>query len=145
MKKSLILLLLFSVLSISTLILGACSKEGSAEGTDKESSSSAPVPPILITAQEAKEMMDADSSALILDVRTLDEYNEGHIKGALLIPDSEISERALQEIPDLSTTILIYCRSGRRSALAAQKLSELGYTKVYDFGGIVDWSYETVK
>lgn len=145
MKKILILLLLFSALCISTLILSACSKEGSDEGTDKESSSSDPVAPILITAQEAKEMMDADSSALVLDVRTLDEYNEGHIKDALLIPDSEISERALQEIPDLSTTILVYCRSGRRSALAAQKLSELGYTKVYDFGGIIDWPYETVK
>lgn len=98
-----------------------------------------------ITAEEAKSMMEKEGGYLLLDVRTQSEYDEGHIEGALLIPDSEIFSRAEEEISDKDTLILVYCRSGRRSKLAAQSLTDLGYTKVYEFGGIADWPYETVK
>lgn len=90
-------------------------------------------------------MMDKDANVVILDVRTLDEYNEGHIDKAILIPDTEIKDQAETTLTDKSATILVYCRSGRRSALASATLVELGYTNVYDFGGIIDWTYEIVK
>lgn len=97
-----------------------------------------------ITANEAKDMMDQDSTITVLDVRTEEEYNTGHIEGAILIPDTEILEKAEETLTDKSSTILVYCRSGRRSALAAANLVELGYTNVYDFGGIIDWNYDIV-
>lgn len=95
----------------------------------------------VITAELAKQMIDTNSNLTILDVRTLDEYNSGHIKDAILLPYDEVPEKSKQLLPDKDTVILVYCRSGRRSALAAQSLSELGYSKVYDFGGILDWKY----
>lgn len=98
-----------------------------------------------ITAEEAKEMMQADKNYIILDVRTLEEYNEGHIKGATLLADNEFKEKAESTLPHKEATILVYCRSGRRSAAAARELINMGYTNVYDFGGIIDWPYEVVK
>lgn len=97
-----------------------------------------------ITPKEALEMME-NGDHLLLDVRSESEFWEIRIDGATLIPDSEISARAQAEIPDKDTTILIYCRSGRRSKNAALELIEMGYTNVYDFGGIIDWPYETVE
>ncbi len=97
-----------------------------------------------ISAVTAKEMIDKDDSIIILDVRTKDEFDEGHIKNALLLPDTEVEDKAQELLPDKDATILIYCRSGRRSALSATKLDELGYTNVYDFGGIIDWPYDIV-
>ena len=96
-----------------------------------------------ITAQEAKEIMDAEEGYIILDVRTQAEYDEKHIPGAVLIPDYEIKERAEEELTDKDQLILVYCRSGRRSKLAAEALVELGYTNIKEFGGIIDWPYET--
>lgn len=98
-----------------------------------------------ISAEEAKEVMQSGNHYVILDVRTLDEYNEGHIEGAVLLPDNELEEKAESTLPDKEATILVYCRSGRRSVAAAQDLINMGYTNVYDFGGIVDWPYEVVK
>lgn len=98
-----------------------------------------------ISAEEAKEMMQADKNYIILDVRTIDEYNEGHIEGATLLPDNELEEKAESTLPDKEATILVYCRSGRRSAEATKELIKMGYTNVYDFGGIIDWTYEVVK
>ena len=95
-----------------------------------------------ITAQEAKKVMDSCTGYIILDVRSRQEYEEGHIPGAMLIPDSEIKDRAEAELPDKAQLILVYCRSGRRSKLAAQALVELGYTNIMEFGGIIDWPYE---
>lgn len=102
--------------------------------------------PILkeITAEEAKMMMEKLDKYVILDVRTEEEYAQGHIKGAILIPDYEVETKAEELLEDKSETLLIYCRSGRRSALAAEALNGLGYTSVYDFGGIIDWPYEIV-
>lgn len=98
---------------------------------------------ISISAEEAKEMMN--SECIILDVRTDEEFAEGHIENAILIPVTEISERAETELPDKKQLILVYCRSGNRSKTAASQLAELGYDNVYEFGGINDWPYETVK
>ena len=95
-----------------------------------------------ITAQEAREIMDTEEGYIILDVRTQAEYDEKHIPGAVLIPDYEIKERAEEELTDKDQLILVYCRSGRRSKLAAEALVELGYTNIKEFGGIIDWSYE---
>lgn len=98
-----------------------------------------------ITTKEAKEIMDTETGYIILDVRTPDEFNTGHIENAVLIPDYEISKKAEEVLPDKEQMILVYCRSGRRSASAADKLAKLGYTNVINFGGILDWKYETVK
>ncbi len=99
---------------------------------------------VKISAQEAKKMMDA-GGVVILDVRTQEEYAEGHIADAILLPDSEVASRAAEVLPDKEAPVLVYCRSGRRSALAAQSLKDLGYSRIYDFGGIQDWPFETVK
>lgn len=97
-----------------------------------------------LSAQEAKEIIDSRDGVTVLDVRTEEEYLSGHIPDAVLLPNESISDKRPELLPDLDAEILVYCRSGRRSALAAQKLSELGYTNIYDFGGIIDWPYETV-
>lgn len=94
-----------------------------------------------ITAEEAKEIMDSGEEVVILDVREQDEYDEGHIPGAVLIPYTEIENKAEEILPDKDKQILVYCRSGRRSKIAAESLGKLGYT-VKEFGGIIDWQYE---
>lgn len=98
-----------------------------------------------ITPESAKSLMDSETDYIILDVRTASEYSEGHIQNAVLIPDYEIEARAQGELKDKNQLILVYCRSGRRSKIAAQTLADLGYTNVNEFGGIIDWPYETVK
>jgi rhodanese-related sulfurtransferase len=128
-KNVMILLLVFLIITLS----GCSSKKESSEpGYTK------------ITSENAKEMIDKDNTITILDVRTEEEYNTGHIDGAILIPDNEILESSENILPDKSATILVYCRSGRRSALAAVDLVELGYSNIYDFGGIIDWEYDIV-
>lgn len=96
-----------------------------------------------ISAEEAEGMMVGEY--ILLDVRTEEEYRQERIDGAILIPDTEIAERAETELPDKGALILVYCRSGRRSELAAKELINQGYTNVYDFGGIIDWPYETIE
>ena len=98
-----------------------------------------------ISPSEAKEIMDSNENVIILDVRELYEYEEGHIKGAVLIPYTEIENRAATELPDKESVILVYCRSGRRSKIAAQTLADLGYKNVMEFGGINDWEYGIEK
>ena len=95
-----------------------------------------------ITAAEAKQIMDSEEGYTILDVRTQEEYDEGHIPGAVLIPNTELEERAEEVLTDKDQLILVYCHSGRRSKLAAKILAELGYTNIREFGGILDWPYE---
>ena len=96
-----------------------------------------------ITQDEAKELMQADNDSVIVDVRRQDEYDSGHIPGAILIPNESISTERPKALPDLNQIILIYCRSGRRSKEASQKLADMGYTNIYEFGGIIDWNGET--
>ena len=98
-----------------------------------------------ISGAEAKALMDSESGYIIIDARTQSEYDEGHIPGAILIPEYEIADRAEKELPDKDQLILVYCRSGRRSKIAAEELVKLGYTNVKEFGGIIDWEYEVVK
>ena len=127
MMKKLIFLLL------AVMLLTAC-------GQDKENDQGAVY--VNITAEEAKQIMDSEEGYIILDVRTQEEYDQGHIPGAILIPDTEIKARAEEVLTDKDQLILVYCRSGRRSKLAAEALVELGYTNIKEFGGIIDWSYE---
>ena len=125
--KKLILLLL------AVMLLTAC-------GHDIENDQGAVY--VNITAEEAKQIMDSEEGYIILDVRTQEEYDQGHIPGAILIPDTEIEARAEEVLTDKDQLILVYCRSGRRSKLAAEALVELGYTNIKEFGGILDWPYE---
>ena len=96
-----------------------------------------------ITQEEAKEMMDSQE-VIILDVREQDEHDSGHIPGAVLLPVGTIDEdTAAEVIPGKDSTVLVYCRSGNRSKTASSTLAELGYTNIYEFGGINTWPYET--
>lgn len=126
--KELILILL------AVMLLTAC-------GQDKENGQE--VVYMNITAEEAKQIMDTEEGYIILDVRTQEEYDEGHIPGAILIPNTKIEARAEEELPEKDQLILVYCRSGRRSKIAAEALVEQGYTNIKEFGGIIDWPYET--
>lgn len=90
-------------------------------------------------------MMEADDGYVIVDVRRADEFAAGHIPGAILVPNESIGTEKPAELPDLDQIILVYCRSGNRSAQAAKKLVDLGYKNVYDFGGIMNWTGDIVK
>ena len=121
-------------LLLAVMLLTAC-------GQDKENDQG--VVYLNITAEEAKEIMDTEEGYIILDVRTQDEFDESRIPGAILIPHDEITEKAEDLLTDKDQLILVYCRSGRRSKIAAEALVELGYTNIKEFGGIIDWPYET--
>ena len=95
-----------------------------------------------ITQEEAKKIMDSQTGYVILDVREQDEFDAGHIPGAILIPYGSIEEKAPSMLPDKDQLILVYCRSGRRSKIAAEALEKMGYTNIKEFGGIIDWPYE---
>ena len=98
-----------------------------------------------ISQEEAKSMMDTQD-VIILDVREQNEFDAGHIPGALLLPVGVISvETAAAVIPELDSVVLVYCRSGNRSKTASSALAELGYTNIYEFGGINTWPYEVAK
>ena len=133
--------ILMSLCVCTGIMFSACSKTGVAP----ETVTVAIVRYQKITATEAKEMMDSGRPFVLLDVRTEPEYLARRIDGSLLIPDYAIRERAAAELPDKSALILIYCRSGRRSASAANELIRMGYTDVYDFGGIIEWPFDTVS
>ena len=96
-----------------------------------------------VNAEEADSMMEEESGYIILDVRTAQEYSEKHIPGAINIPNETIGTEDIPELPDKEQLILVYCRSGNRSKTAASALAELGYTGIYEFGGINTWPYET--
>ena len=127
MKKLVFLLLV-------VMLLTAC-------GQDKENDQGAIY--MNITAEEAKQIIDSEEGYIILDVRTQEEYDQGHIPGAIVISHEEIAEKAAEVLTDKDQLILVYCRSGRRSKIAAEALVELGYTNIKEFGGIIDWPYET--
>ncbi|MBN1776867.1 MAG: rhodanese-like domain-containing protein [Clostridiales bacterium] len=98
-----------------------------------------------ISASEAKAVIDTGENVIILDVREQSEYDSGHIPGAMLLPLGSITARAAEVLPDTDQKILVYCRSGNRSRTAANMLVDLGYTQIYDFGGIIDWPYDVEK
>lgn len=98
-----------------------------------------------ITAEEAAAMMEEESGYIILDVRTSQEYSEKHIAGAINVPNETIGSEEIPELPDKDQLVLVYCRSGNRSKQTAEKLVKLGYTNIVEFGGINDWTGETVS
>ena len=98
-----------------------------------------------VNAEEADSMMEEESGYIILDVRTAQEYSEKHIPGAINIPNETIGTEDIPELPDIEQLILVYCRSGNRSKQASEKLVKLGYTNIVEFGGINDWTGETVS
>lgn len=97
-----------------------------------------------LTAEEAFAMLSAQE-VVVVDVRTQSEYDEGHIANAVLVPNESIGQELPEELPDTDAVLLVYCRSGRRSREASEKLLALGYQNVYDMGGIIDWPYDIVK
>ena len=139
---------LLAVVAVLCMLLTACGNgTSSAEGTQSEvrtTTASAAANYQQITQEEAEEMMRADDGHIIVDVRRQDEYDSGHIPGAILIPNESIGTEQPKELPDLDQVILIYCRSGRRSKEASQKLADMGYTHIYEFGGIIDWTGDVV-
>ena len=129
--KGLIIMLL-----ISLSLFGATACGGEQEKTQNYEQ---------INAKQAKSIMDTEEDYIIVDARTEEEFAEGHIENAILIPEYEIATRAKKELPDKEQLILVYCRSGRRSKIASEELVKLGYSNVKEFGGIIDWPYEIVN
>lgn len=131
MKRIIILLLLLFL----PVFLSSCK---GAEGAIKDGYRQ-------INAEQAKKIMDEQQGYLILDVRTKEEFEQGHIPGAVLLPNEEIGTEEIDVLPDKDQLILVYCRSGNRSKQASQKLVDLGYTNIYEFGGINQWPYDIIK
>ena len=142
---------LIFLLIISLTLFSSCSGNANTEETQNttiyttETSINNSLTYEQISGEEAKHLMDTETDYIIIDARTIEEFKEGHIEGAILIPEYEISQRAEKELPDKEQLILVYCRSGRRSKIAARALADLGYTNVREFGGIIDWKYKIVK
>ncbi len=133
MKKLLILCMTF------ICILSGCGNADSVQNTEQKSGYKQ------VSMEEGLELMEADSDYILLDVRRDDEFEEGHIPGAINIPNESIGTEEIAELPDKNQTIYVYCRSGNRNKQASQKLVDLGYTDVIEFGGIIDYSGEIEK
>jgi rhodanese-related sulfurtransferase len=137
MKRSIIRYRLILLTAIALLVT-ACSSGGQVmDGEDMVRSFTQ------ISQEEARKMMEKDDGHIIIDVRRQDEFVTGHIPGAVCIPNESIGKEKPEELPDTDQIILVYCRSGNRSKQASQKLFDMGYTNVYEFGGIIDWTGET--
>ena len=134
-----ITILFLAILCLIALLCG-CAQKGQAT----EDSAAAPSAYTQISTAEAVTMMQTEEDYIILDVRTQVEYNAGHIPDAICIPNESIGTDEIPQLPDKKQLILVYCRSGRRSKEASQKLADLGYTNIVEFGGIIDWTGETV-
>ena len=119
---------------LSLMLLSACSAPSSSKGSYRQ-----------ITMGEAIKIMEEKKNYIILDVRRADEFAEGHIPGAINVANEDIGTEEIPELPDKSQLILVYCRSGRRSKEASEKLVKLGYTNIVEFGGILDWKGEIEK
>ena len=119
---------------LSLMLFSSCTAPGSSSSGYRQ-----------ISMDEAVKMMKDEKNYIILDVRRPDEYAEGHIPGAINVPNEEIGTAEIAELPDKSQLILVYCRSGRRSKEASEKLTGLGYTNIVEFGGILDWKGEIEK
>ena len=119
---------------LSLILLSSCGTPGGAPNNYRQ-----------ISMNEAVKMMKNEKNYIILDVRRPDEYAEGHIPGAINVPNEEIATAEISEFPDKSQMILVYCRSGRRSKEASEKLVKLGYTNIVEFGGIQEYKGEIEK
>ena len=136
MKKFLSIAL--ATLLITLLLFGCSSKQAQQTPTETATYTQ-------ISTAQAVELMQTEKDYIILDVRTVEEYNAGHIPNAICIPNESITDKEPPELPDKDQLILVYCRSGRRSKLAAEQLAKNGYTNIAEFGGIIDWTGEVVK
>ena len=121
-----------SILFVAVLVLSGCGGAVRQNGEYRK-----------ISPDQAQQMMQDD--VIILDVRTPEEFDGGHIENAILLPDYEVKDNVQNISPDKTKTILIYCRTGRRSEIAAKQLINMGYTNAIDFGGIVDWTGQIVQ
>ncbi len=139
MRKGILLLI-----TAALLLSGCGAGEGSAVSGGSAYESAAAGGYTQISQEEAIEMMKRDDGHIILDVRRQDEYDSGHIAGAVLLPNESITDTPPESLPDKGQIILIYCRSGNRSKQAAEKLAAMGYTNIYEFGGINTWKGEIV-
>jgi rhodanese-related sulfurtransferase len=135
----LVVILIFFLLFLASKVFAKGTSETSSVAVGKKASYRK------ISAQEAKKMIDSGQSLIVLDVRTPGEFAGGHIEDAINIANETIGSDRPSALPQKDATILVYCRSGSRSAQASKKLLALGYTEVYDFGGIIDWPYEIVQ
>ena len=135
-------ILLFAALAASLALLSGCALSKAKADTAEDMTDKAAYHKI--SAEEAYEMM-VSQEVVIVDVRTPEEYDGGHIPNAILVPNESIGDDMPEALPDKEATLLIYCRSGRRSKEASEKLLKLGYKSIYEFGGIIDWPYELVK
>ena len=134
------------ILMISVLTIGCGDTEGNVSEDTSAIEETAEIAAVVkISAEEAQAMMASGDPYTLVDVRTEAEYDEGHIEGAILLPNDEIETLAPDQLKDKDAVILVYCRSGNRSAQASNMLVGLGYTNVYDFGGIIDWPGDIVK
>ena len=131
------------ILPIMLCFLFVLSGCASVKNSDSEETETAPAY-TQISQEEAKEMMAQDDGHVVVDVRRQDEYDAGHIPGAILIPNESIGNDAPEALPDYDQVILIYCRSGNRSKQASEKLAAMGYKNIYEFGGINTWTGEIV-
>ena len=136
-------ILLFAALAASLALLSGCALSKAKADTAEDMTDKAAYQKI--SAEEAYEMMVSQEVVVVVDVRTREEYDGGHIENAVLVPNESIGSEMPEALPDKEATLLVYCRSGRRSKDAAQKLLALGYQSIYDFGGVIDWPYELVK
>lgn len=137
------ILVWFSILLLTLIGLSACSFMQS--GSASEGMEIVQAQYHSITPQEAKERIDGHQVASILDVRTEMEYRLGHLTGSVLIPEEEVREGIQSRLPDKDAVVIVYCQNGSRSRQCAMKLVSLGYSNVYDLGGITDWPYEIEK
>ena len=162
MKRPFFLILVVTLVAAMAAITACETEEAATVATGEETAMSAAETPgeeepavksvpvdqraeyVKLTPSEAKEMMEREE-VIIVDVRTEDEFKQGHIEGAILIPDYDLDKLAAELLPDKDATILIYCRSGSRSKLASHLMIGMGYQAVYDFGGILDWRYGEVR
>lgn len=124
----------FVPLFLSVLLFSGCVASHNSAGSYRQ-----------ISMEQAVLLMEREIGYIILDVRTPEEYAAGHIPNAINIPNETIGASEISALPDKDQLILVYCRSGRRSKEAAQKLVSLGYTSIVEFGGILDWTGETVR
>ena len=143
--------LIIIMISISFLIIGCnnINNQGDVPNENTSNESSIPEKEIVeykkITPQEARELLAENKEVVLLDVRTIEEYEENHIPGSTLIPLDRIKNEAEAKLTNENAPILVYCRSGRRSKIASNELINMGYKNVFDLGGINDWPYETEK
>ena len=135
-------ILLFAALAASLALLSGCALSKTKKDTPEDMTGKAAYHKL--SAEEAYEMM-VSQEVVIVDVRTPEEYDGGHIPNAILVPNESIGDDMPEALPDKEATLLIYCRSGRRSKEASEKLLKLGYKSIYEFGGVIDWPYELVK